>query len=156
MLSPAIGLSCHRRSRNCFRKLDAGVEASGPHDFAVRKHAPSSEAPPASTASRPASVTIAIRPCEGWDGKGYRFDLGQRRREIFLERGLDWGNQIDPAQQIPLCAQAAQPGWRQRIGARRGPRPANRRNVSFHDQDRTVRELYNSIGSAANQSVVER
>src|SRR5260370_29360150 len=46
VLSPAIGLSCHRRladigtsarsgSRTSAR-LDAGVEASGPHDFAVR------------------------------------------------------------------------------------------------------------------------
>jgi hypothetical protein len=34
-LSPVIGLSCHRRLRNHFRRLDAGVEASGPHDFAV-------------------------------------------------------------------------------------------------------------------------
>jgi hypothetical protein len=37
-----------------------------------------------------------------------------------------------------------------------GPFRANRRHVLFHDQDRTVRELYNSIGSAANQPVVER
>jgi hypothetical protein len=36
-LSPVIGLSCHRRRRNCFHRLDAGVEASGPHDFAVRE-----------------------------------------------------------------------------------------------------------------------
>src|SRR5260370_28438455 len=61
-------------------RLDAGVEASGPHDFAVRgKHLSSAHpvtahrlepalrlrrAPnaAASTASRPASVTIAIRP----------------------------------------------------------------------------------------------
>jgi hypothetical protein len=35
-LSPVIGLSCHRRLRENSRKLDAGVEASGPHDFAVR------------------------------------------------------------------------------------------------------------------------
>jgi hypothetical protein len=33
---------------------------------------------------------------------------------------------------------------------------ANRRHVSFHDQDRAVCELYNSIGSAANHSVVDR
>src|ERR1700724_830783 len=33
---PATGLSCHRRRRNCFRRLDASVGASGPHDFAVR------------------------------------------------------------------------------------------------------------------------
>src|ERR1700733_433227 len=37
VLSPAIGLSCHRRLRKLpLRKLDAGVEASGPHVFAVR------------------------------------------------------------------------------------------------------------------------
>src|SRR5713101_1798875 len=51
-----------------FRELDASVGASGPHDFAVRKPAPSSLAPPASTASRPASVTIANRPSVGRDG----------------------------------------------------------------------------------------
>ena len=34
------------------RRLDAGVEASGPHDFAVRASAARLEAPPASIASR--------------------------------------------------------------------------------------------------------
>ena len=36
-LSPVIGLSCHRRIADRSAMLDAGVEASGPHDFAVRK-----------------------------------------------------------------------------------------------------------------------
>ncbi len=36
VLSPVIGLSCHRHRRKEFRQLDASVEASGPHDFAVR------------------------------------------------------------------------------------------------------------------------
>src|SRR6476661_10626840 len=37
VLSPAIGLSCHRHPRELgSRELDAGVEASGPHDFTVR------------------------------------------------------------------------------------------------------------------------
>jgi hypothetical protein len=36
VISPVIGLSCHRRRRSCPHQLDAGVEASGPHDFAVR------------------------------------------------------------------------------------------------------------------------
>ena len=36
-LSPVIGLYCHRRRRSCLHRLDASVEASGPHDFAVRK-----------------------------------------------------------------------------------------------------------------------
>jgi hypothetical protein len=56
VLSPVIGLVCHRRLRSCLRKLGAGVEASGPHDFAVREVALSSAAPPASIASR------ALRP----------------------------------------------------------------------------------------------
>ena len=36
VLAPVTGLFCHRRLRNTFRKLDASVGASGPHDFAVR------------------------------------------------------------------------------------------------------------------------
>ena len=39
-LSPVIGLSCHRRWPRCEkhrRQLDASVEASRPHDFAVRQ-----------------------------------------------------------------------------------------------------------------------
>jgi hypothetical protein len=36
VLSPVIGLFCHRRSASNPAKLDASVEASGPHDFAVR------------------------------------------------------------------------------------------------------------------------
>ena len=48
VISPVIGLVCHRHrriwlvcarsGRLCLRKLDAGVEASGPHDFAVRSN----------------------------------------------------------------------------------------------------------------------
>ena len=34
VISPVIGLCCHRRF--ACAKLDASVEASGPHDFAVR------------------------------------------------------------------------------------------------------------------------
>ena len=43
----------------------------------------------ASTASRPASVTIAIRPSVGRDGEGYRSDLGKAGTKIFLQTGLD-------------------------------------------------------------------
>src|ERR1700716_2874835 len=64
---PGDRLFCHRRRRNCFRQLDASVGASGPHVFAVRRPVPSSLAPLASTASRPAAVTIASRPSL-WDG----------------------------------------------------------------------------------------
>src|ERR1700687_2620392 len=105
VLSPAIGLFCHRRLRSCLRKLDAGVEASGPHDFAVRGRRCSSPALPASTASRPASVTIASRPSVGRDDESSRSDLPDARSGIFLKIGLDRANQIDPVQQIRRCAQ---------------------------------------------------
>jgi hypothetical protein len=36
VLSPVIGLFCHRRFAKRLRNLNASVEASGPHDFAVR------------------------------------------------------------------------------------------------------------------------
>ena len=38
VLFPVIGLSCHRHPRDAkhHHELDAGVEASEPHDFAVR------------------------------------------------------------------------------------------------------------------------
>ena len=38
VLSLVIGLSCHHRPQEALasRELDASVEASGPHDFAVR------------------------------------------------------------------------------------------------------------------------
>ena len=89
VLSPVTGLFCHRRRRNCFRQLDASVGASGPHDFAVREVALSSAAPFASTASRPAFVTIASRPSVGRDGASYKFDLPDGRSEIFSQTGLD-------------------------------------------------------------------
>src|SRR5882757_3260554 len=41
----------------------------------------------ASTASRPASLTIRIRPSVGRDGEGYRFDLGQAKRKYFCKEG---------------------------------------------------------------------
>jgi hypothetical protein len=86
VLSPVIGLDCHRRFAS-IAKLDASVEASRPHDFAVRVQHHSSKAPPASIASRPASVTIAIRPSVGQDGDIRKvFRLGKKR--IYF---CEWG-----------------------------------------------------------------
>src|SRR3954468_21205638 len=68
VLFPVTGLVCHRRQRKYFRQLDASVGASEPHDFAVRLTCCSSAAPSASTASRPAFVTIASRPSVERDG----------------------------------------------------------------------------------------
>src|SRR5258705_591547 len=61
VLSPVTMLGCHRRLRFS-RQLDTSVGASGPHDFAVHLKRRSSSAPSVSTASRPASVTIARAP----------------------------------------------------------------------------------------------
>jgi hypothetical protein len=50
-----------------FEKLQKIHLTTGPYDFAVRKAGAFVVAPPTSTASLPASVTIAIRPFVGWD-----------------------------------------------------------------------------------------
>src|SRR5256714_12503609 len=89
VLFPVTGLVCHRHRRKYFRRLDASVGASEPHDFAVRLTCCSSKAPSASTASRPAFVTIAIRPSVGRDGAGYSFDLGRVRTNMFFTEVLD-------------------------------------------------------------------
>jgi hypothetical protein len=47
------------------RQVDASVEASRPHDFAVRLLVHSSRATKASTASRPTFVTMANVPLSG-------------------------------------------------------------------------------------------
>ena len=60
-LSPVIGFLATVIG-GTYRQLDASTEASGPHVFAVRFQYRSSKIPPASTASHPASVTIACRP----------------------------------------------------------------------------------------------
>jgi hypothetical protein len=46
----------------------------------------------ASTASRPASLTIRIRPSVGQDGEGFISDLGLRKTRIFFPMGLDSPN----------------------------------------------------------------
>jgi len=71
-LSPVIGLVCHRRrrivgasrpgrARRTFRRLDAGVEASGPHGFAVRVSAVRQRAVRSLTGLSPARPAITSR-----------------------------------------------------------------------------------------------
>src|SRR3954470_23211423 len=73
-------------------QLDASVEASGPHDFAVRVTCCSSKAPSASTASRPAFVTIASRPSLGRDGSVIILIWVRREPNYFFN--WDWIAQI--------------------------------------------------------------
>ena len=74
--------------RNNPARLGAGVEASGPHDFAVRnKHARQVRAV-ASTASRPAFRDVAQRPSVGWDGRDIRLICVSAKQKYFDKRGL--------------------------------------------------------------------
>jgi hypothetical protein len=69
---------------NYSRELDTSVGVSGPHDFAVRKQALSSEALLASTASRPALMTLRNAPLSGRDGCEYSADLHFGKPEYFF------------------------------------------------------------------------
>jgi hypothetical protein len=53
-----------------------------------------------STASRPAFVTIAIRPSEGWDGGINKAVSTRRRSKKFSQTGLDNGIVKEPVGQI--------------------------------------------------------
>src|SRR3982074_2595759 len=75
-LTPASGRQDHTTSPYATTSL---VRSLGDRSQAFRQPAlPSRRAQDAaaSTASLPASVTIAIRPSVGWDAKGSRSDLG--------------------------------------------------------------------------------
>ena len=71
VLSPVIGPSCHRRQRDArdvpgiIANLNASLEASGPHDFAVRTGAARQAAPKRPPHPVPRFVTIASRPSCG-------------------------------------------------------------------------------------------
>ena len=98
VIFPVIGLCCHRHRRDTPHRLDASVETSEPHDFAVRpsavrqQHVSVHRIPPRVRDDRD-------RPSMGRDGGAYGFDLGQSRTNLFLQTGLDRPNQVDPVQQ---------------------------------------------------------
>src|SRR4051794_14810871 len=88
-----------------FCEFDASIEASEPHDFAVRlravrpQHIRVHRIPPRVRDDREPPLLV------GRDGGAYSFDLGARARGIFLEPGLDRTNQLESSQQIRLKAQ---------------------------------------------------
>ena len=93
VLSPVIGLVCHRRQRNGFHQLDAGVEASGPHDFSVRGQAPSSTRRLRPPHPRPTFVTIAKRPL--WrSGMATVVNMICAKNEVEYFCKRDWTGQI--------------------------------------------------------------
>ncbi len=137
-LSLATNSSCHHRQRingsvrarlgrrtsaNLTPATDAGttrLHRTQQHRSSVRRSIAHGSKPAlqftcapnaaASTASNPASVTIAIRPSL-WDrdGGGYRGDLGLARRGMFLQARLDRANHVELVQEISAAAQHARP-----------------------------------------------
>jgi hypothetical protein len=88
--SPSAALRLSQRLRRAKRRSSAcHSSAHGPYDPPC--HPLTSPDAAASTASRPALVTTRDRPSVGQDGEGFRSDLGQARRKIFLQKGLDSG-----------------------------------------------------------------
>jgi hypothetical protein len=104
-LSPVIGLFVTVTSQTLLRSLTPTIEASGPHDFAVRVSAVRLRRIRVHRIPSPTSVTMAKRPSCGPGRERYGCDLGQKGMEKFLQRGLDDPNHLDPLQQIRLCAQ---------------------------------------------------
>ena len=92
VLSPVIGLSCHRRFALA-AKLDASVEASGPHDFAVRVSAIRQKHQP-----RPPHPVPNVRDDRDtplmWDGMARLIVLIWVRPETECFCKADWTAQI--------------------------------------------------------------
>jgi hypothetical protein len=103
VLSPVIGLICHCRRRNFIRQLDASVEASRPHDFAVRIDVRRLSHTHASTASRAQRVvTIAKRPsCGARDARITRGDLPDGESGKFLWWGMDFVDELKVRGDLP-------------------------------------------------------
>ena len=90
MLSPAIGLFCHRHLARLLARLDAGVEASGPHDLAVREINALVSSAARVPHPAPRFVTLRNAPLPGQDVVSCRVDLPDGESGIFLQPGLDW------------------------------------------------------------------
>jgi len=112
VLSPAIGLFA-TVACGYFRKLDASVEASGPHDFAVRVSAVRQERP------RVHCIPSRVRddrepPLCGTGRCAYRTDLVFRKTRIFFIKGLDRKSVICPSGRIMGVSRVKMPNEAQR------------------------------------------
>src|SRR5882724_2945933 len=108
-LTPASGRQDHTTSPYAATSLvrSLGDRSQAFRQPALQSHRAQNAA--ASTASLPASVTIAIRPSVGWDAKRSRCDLGCAATEIFFGKSeirLDTPVNKLPDGQITTRAQA--------------------------------------------------
>jgi hypothetical protein len=88
VIFPVIGFVVTVISRMKFRQLDASIEASEPHDFAVRIACCSSAAHPRPSHPVPRFVTIASAPW--WDETARVMDLIWQKREGVYFCNRDW------------------------------------------------------------------
>ena len=86
-LSPAIGLSCHRRLRKLLPANLTPASRRQDHTILPSASALFVKSALASTASRPASVTIASRPSVGRDDAHIELIWSFGKPEYFFERG---------------------------------------------------------------------
>jgi len=99
-LSSVIGFLVTVIGENFFHQLDAGVEASGPHDFAVREKHHSSLVPPRPSHPCPTFVTIAKRPSVlGRDGEDEEVIWVKSEPEYFCKGGWTDAWVICPSRQ---------------------------------------------------------
>ena len=110
VLSPVNGLFATVARGTC-RELDTSNAMPGPHAFSVRNKALSSEAPLASTASCPASVTISSRPSGGQDQIAILLLLPSRQAKFLKFRNLVVAGQTA---ELPNCpsGEISRPGLR--------------------------------------------
>ena len=89
VISPVIGLVCHRRQQVTTCQLDASVEASGPHDFAVRVSTFRQACCPRPPHPEPDVRDDRDTPLSGSEMAGdIEVIWGTRERQYFLQR--DW------------------------------------------------------------------
>jgi hypothetical protein len=82
-----------------YRRLDPSVARSGPHDFAVRFRQRSSCVAKASTASRPALMTLRNAPLIG-AGRAERTTISGYRKEKYLAAKLDRSIRLIPLMKL--------------------------------------------------------
>src|SRR6202790_104133 len=158
VLSPAIGLSCHRRladistsarlgSRTSAR-LDAGVEASGPHDFAVRFSAVRLRAQGIAHGSIKPALRSHLarghrrvhripprvnddgqRPSVGRDGESYSLILVSEKQKYFCKEG--WTRQMQEASLICPSGNRIEPEREVFLRCHSGARGARTRNLEI-------------------------
>jgi hypothetical protein len=87
VLSPAIRPWVVTVACASSRKLDASLEASGPHDFAVHLRRLRQRRPPRPPHPRPALLTLRNAPLSGTGCKSYSAIFVSEKQKYFCERG---------------------------------------------------------------------